>query len=188
MRQVSRSAIVDLDHYERMRPEFRRTVMAAKAARRVHLGEHLTFLFENALTMRYQVQEMVRVERLTREQDILQELETYNALLGADGELPCTLLIEIDDPVVRAARLAAWYELPAHLYAVLADGRRVRPIFDESQRGRGRLSSVQYLRFPVGAEVPVALGVDLPGSEAEVRLTAEQRAALAADLAGVNAD
>jgi starvation-inducible DNA-binding protein len=183
MKAVPRSAIVDHDAYERMRPEFRTVVMAAKAPRRIHVGDHVTFLFENALTTRYQVLEMVRTERMTREADILHELETYNALLGGPGELSATMLVEIDDPAVRDVRLREWYALPEHVYAMLDDGTRVRPAFDASQRGRGRLSSVQYLRFPVGGRVPVALGMDLPGAACESRLTAEQRAALAEDLA-----
>jgi hypothetical protein len=124
----------------------------------------------------------MRTERLVREHDIRHELDTYNALLGADGELGCTLLIEIDDPAVRAVRLREWFALPEHLYARLEDGTKVRPRFDESQRGNGRLSSVQYLKFAVGGTVPVALGIDLPGVEAETTLTPEQRAALADDL------
>jgi starvation-inducible DNA-binding protein len=183
MKAVPRSAVVDHDTYERMRPEFRPLVMAAKARRRIHVGEHVTFLFENALTTRYQVLEMVRAERMTRDADIRHELETYNALLGGPGELAATMLVEIDDPVVRDVRLREWYALPEHVYAVLDDGTRVRPAFDASQRGRGRLSSVQYLTFPVAGRAPVALGIDLPGAECESRLTAEQRAALAEDLA-----
>jgi hypothetical protein len=158
--------------------------MAAKAARRVHVGEYLTFLFENTLTIRYQIQEMMRTERMVREHDVLHELETYNAVLGGQGELGCTLLIEIDDPAEREVRLKEWYDLPAHVYARTDDGAKVYATFDEEQRGRGRLSSVQYLKLPMRGRVPVALGVDLPGLEVETALTAEQRAALTSDLAG----
>ncbi len=182
MKRVERSEIVDYLTYEDIRPAFRAEVLTLKAPRRIHVGEHLTFLFENATTIRYQVQEMMRAERIVRERDIRHELDTYNALLGGDGELGCTLLVEIDDPAARAVRLSEWYELPEHVYARLEDGTKVRPTFDEGQRGDGRLSSVQYLRFAVGHRVPVALGVDLPGVEAETRLTADQRAALAEDL------
>jgi hypothetical protein len=158
--------------------------MAAKAARRVHVGEHLTFLFENTLTIRYQIQEMMRAERIVRERDILHELETYNAVLGGSGELGCTLLIEIDDPAERAVRLKEWYDLSAHIYARAADGATVRATFDEAQRGDGRLSSVQYLKLPMQGRLPVALGVDLPGLEVETALSPEQRAALTSDVAG----
>jgi hypothetical protein len=182
MRPVLRSEIVDLETYERMRPAFRDAVFAVKAPRRIHVGEHFTFLFENPTTIRYQVLEMMRAERLVREADIRQELDTYNGLLGGDGELGCTLLVELDDPALRAVRLREWFDLPEHVYARLEDGTTVRPRFDASQRGDGRLSSVQYLTFAVGGAVPIALGVDLPGLELETDLTPAQRAALAEDL------
>lgn len=183
MKPVLRSELVDYQTYEEMRPGFREEAMAAKAARRVHVGEHLTFLFENTLTVRYQIQEMMRTERIVRERDILHELETYNALLGGAGELGCTLLVEIDDPLVRSVRLQEWYDLPAHVYARLPDGTKVRAAFDEAQRGDGRVSSVQYLRFAVAGRVPSGIGVDLPGLEVEASLTPAQHAALTADLA-----
>jgi hypothetical protein len=183
MKPVERSELVDYQTYDDIRPAFRQEAMAAKAARRVHVGEHLTFLFENTLTIRYQIQEMLRAERIVRERDIRHELETYNAVLGGAGELGCTLLVEIDDPAERATRLKEWYDLPAHVYALTEDGTRVRPTFDEEQRGDARLSSVQYLKFPMQGRVPMALGVDLADLEIEAPLNAEQRAALAADLA-----
>lgn len=183
MRPVERSEIVDYQTYEDIRPAFRARVMAAKARRRVHVGDYFTVLFENALTVRYQVQEMMRAERIVREADIRHELETYNALLGGPGELGCTLLVEIDDPALRAVKLREWYALPEHVYVRLDDGTTVRATFDPAQRGAGRLSSVQYLKFPVGGRVPAAVGIDLPGCAAETALTAEQRAALAEDLA-----
>ena len=182
MKPVQRSALVDYQTYDDIRPAFRQEAMAAKAARRMHVGEHLTFLFENTLTIRYQIQEMMRTERMVRERDILHELETYNAVLGGPGELGCTLLIEIDDPAERAARLKEWYDLPTHLYARREDGTRVRATFDEEQRGDGPLSSVQYLKFPMRGRAPVALGVDLRGLTLETALNDEQHAALTSDL------
>jgi hypothetical protein len=184
MKTITRDQIVDFETYEETRPDFRAQVMRAKDARRIHVGDVFTFLFENALTMRYQVQEMVRAERMVKERDIQHEIDTYNALLGGEGELGATLLIEIDDPAERNVKLREWMELPEHLYALTEDGTKVRPTFDESQRGEGRLSSVQYLKFKVGKSAPVALGVDLPGAEAEARLTEAQRKALMQDLEG----
>ena len=182
MRPVLRSAILDYATYEDVRNELRTRVLAAKAARRIHVGEHLTVLFENTLTIQYQIQEMVRVERLVREADIVHEVDTYNGLLGGDGELGATLLIEIDEPGLRAVKLREWLALPGHLYALLDDGTRVRAIFDPAQVGEDRLSSVQYVKFPVGGRVPAAIGVDLPALTLETKLSAEQRAALADDL------
>ena len=183
MRPVGRGEILDAATYERMRDDVRREVIRAKAPRRVHVGEHVTLLFENRRTVWYQVQEMLRTERITDEAGIAHEIETYNELLGGPGELGVTLLIEIEDPAVRAVRLREWRDLPHHLYARLPDGARVRPTFDARQVAIDRLSSVQYLKFPVRGQAPVALGMDLPGATAETELTAEQRGALEADLA-----
>ena len=183
MKKVERSEIVDYQTYEENRPSLQREVFPAKAARRIHVGNHFTFLFENALTVRYQIQEMMRTEKIVREKDIRHEIETYNALLGDPGELGCTLLIEIDDPEQRAVLLRAWLKLPEHIYARMEDGEKIRPAFDNAQRGTERISSVQYLKFPVGGRTPVALGVDLPGIECEALLTEAQKSALAEDLA-----
>jgi hypothetical protein len=184
MRQVDRKEIVDYATYEETREAFRSRVMEVKRPRRVHVGEAITLLFENTLTIRYQIQEMMRAEKIVREADILHEIETYNDLLGGPGELGSTLLIEIDDPRERDEKLVSWFALPEHIYLLLPDGTKVRPRFDETQRGEGRLSSVQYLKFDVKGQAPVAAGVDLPSLTAETRLTAEQRAALEDDLAG----
>jgi hypothetical protein len=182
MRTVQRSEIVDYQTYEEVREKVRAEVFAAKSRRRIHVGACFTFLFENDLTVRYQVLEMIRAEKIVRERDIQHELDTYNALLGGEGELGCTLLIEIDDPGLRAVRLREWLDLPEHIYALLEDGSKVRPAFDPAQVGRDRLSSVQYLKFPVQGKVPAAIGIDLAGVAAETRLSEDQRAALREDL------
>lgn len=182
MNKVERSEIVDYETYADRREAMRSEAMAAKALRRIHVGDNLTFLFENRLTIRYQVQEMMRAEQIVREKDIQHELDTYNELLGQDGSIGCTLLIELEDPELRKAKLTAWLDLLDHLYARLRDGRRVRPTYDPRQVGDDRLSSVQYLKFDVGGEAPVALGADLDDLTAETELTDQQRAALGDDL------
>src|SRR5262245_56371981 len=100
MKPVERNEIVDYATYEDMRDKFRREVIDVKAPRRIHVGEYITLLFENHTTVRYQIQEMMRAERIVRESDIRHEIDTYNELLGKDGELGCTLLIEITDPTL----------------------------------------------------------------------------------------
>ena len=94
---VRRDEIVDFQTYDDGREATRTGVMDLKRPRRIHVGEHLTFLFENHDTIRYQVQEMMRVEQIVREASIQQELATYNELLGGPGQLGCALLIEIED-------------------------------------------------------------------------------------------
>jgi hypothetical protein len=168
--------------YERERPAIRAAMMKTKAARRVHLGESLTFLFENAETVRYQVQEMLRIEKRSAPEDVAHELATYNELLGGPGALGCTLLIEIEDAARRDELLRAWLDLPRHLYLELEDGARVPASFDPRQVGEDRLSSVQYLVFDCGGRVPVAIGCDLEAWTERAELTPAQRQALAADL------
>ncbi len=183
MRRVRRDEILDLPLYERSREEIRAGILEAKRRRRVHAGGVLTFLFENAATTRYQVQEMLRAERITGEAEVAHELETYNDLLGGKGELGVSLLIEIPEPADRDRKLREWLALPKHLYVKLEDGTKVRPRFDERQVGTDRLSSVQYLKFDVGGRTPVAVGSDLPALTVETALDPEQRKALAEDLA-----
>jgi len=139
-------------------------------------------LFENHDTMRYQIQEIMRAEKIVREAAIAEELETYNGLLGGSGQLGCALLIEIDDEAERRPLLEAWLGLQECLYAELAGGSRVRAEYDSSQVGRGRLSAVQYLKFTL-PEAPVRLGSDFPVLELSVDLDSETRTALSADLA-----
>jgi hypothetical protein len=182
MKHVERIDIVDYATYEDGRNAFRAEVMKAKDARRVHVGEHLTFLFENRLTVRYQIQEMMRAERLVREADIVHEIDTYNELLGKDGELGCMLLIEIDNPHLRDRKLRDWVALPGKVYALLEDGTRIHATADERQRDEVRLSAVQYLRFNTGGWVPVAIGVDLRDLRNETRLSDATRQALRSDL------
>jgi hypothetical protein len=179
---VSREELVDFETYRDERVTYRPKVMAIKAPRRIHVGQYLTFLFENHETVRYQVQEMMLAERIVKEAEIRHELQTYNELLGGPGGLGASLLIEIVSEAERNEKLTAWLELPRHLYAKLEDGTKIRPTYDPRQVGDTRLSSVHYLRFPVGGRVPVALGSDLPALVVETALTAEQRAALQEDL------
>jgi len=182
VKPVERSEIVDYVTYDEGRDAFRDEVMAAKARRRLHLGEYLTLLLENHLTVQYQIQEMIRAERIVKEADLQREIDTYNELLGGEGGIGCTLLIEIADPAVRDVKLAEWLRLPERFYMLLEDGTRVWAQFDERQRGDERLSSVQYLKFDTGGKVPVATGVDIPELKVETTLTAEQRQALLEDL------
>jgi hypothetical protein len=182
MRKVERSDILDYQTYADRREDYRRHVLEEKAKRRIHVGEHLTFLFESTDTIKYQVQEMMRLEHIAREKDIVHEIDTYNQLLGGPGELGCTLLIEIEDAAERAPKLSAWVNLPQHLYIRLEDGSQVRAQWDQAQVGDTRLSSVQYLKFAIGQRSPAAIGCDHPELSAETTLSEQQRQTLRADL------
>lgn len=180
---VQRSDIVDYQTYGDTRDDARAAAMAAKKPRRVHLGEYLTMLFENRETLIYQIQEIMRAERIAREADIQAEIDTYNEMLGGPGDLGCVLLIEIDDVEKRALLLKEWLGLQEHIYALMADGSKVFATFDPSQVGEDRISAVQYLKFHVGDEAPVGFGTDFDALREEMLLSDDQRAALATDLA-----
>ena len=182
MKRVTREEIVDYETYEEQREKFRKKIMKIKDLRRINVGGVLSFLFENTDTVRYQIQEMIRVERIVKETDIQHEIKTYNELLGDSGELGCTLLIEIDDPDEREEKLTQWLDLPKHLYLSLEDESRIRASLDERQIGDARLSSVQYIKFNTGGKTPVAIGSDSPLFKAETALTADQKKALSEDL------
>ena len=182
MKRVVREEVRKPAEYAAIREEFRRMVLAQKDARRIHVGSYLTFLFENHATVLYQIQEMIRAENLTGEADIQHEMETYNELLGDKGELGCTLLIEIDDPAMRAELLARWKDLPETLYVETQSGVRVPAEFDARQVGESRISSVHYLKFRVGDQVPAKVGCSHPEIAAETALTPPQIAALCQDL------
>ncbi|MFO7563539.1 MAG: DUF3501 family protein [Enhygromyxa sp.] len=184
MKPIQRDEILDYVTYGEQREAIRQSALRAKDLRRVLLGEHFAFLFENRESVRYQILEMLRVEQIVKEADIRHEIDTYNELLGSGGSLCATLLIGIADEAERAKLLRAWLGLLDHLYARLEDGRRIPPKWDPRQVGDERLSSVQYLSFELGGRAPVALGVDWPERDLvlEAALSDEQRAALQADL------
>jgi len=183
VRPVTRQELLDYQTYGDRRETFRAEVLKIKALRRIHLGPHLTILFENRDTVRYQIQEMMRIEQIVREDTIRHELDTYNELLGGPGELGATLLVELEDSALRAVRLAEWRDLPGRIYVRLGDRSRAFARFDARQVVEDKLSSVQFLKFDCGGKTPVAVGTDFPPLAVEAVLTEAQRRALAADLA-----
>jgi hypothetical protein len=182
MHRVTRSEVLSVPEYLKVRERFRAQVLAQKDERRIHLGPHLTFLFETHDTVLYQIQEMIRAEAITGESEIEHEIATYNELLGKRGELGATLLIEIEGQEERDRLLRRWKGLPDALYLATADGERVPATFDPRQVGRDRISSVHYLRFPVGDRVVERVGCTHPDVTLEVVLSPRQSAVLSADL------
>ncbi len=182
MNLVTRDEILDYITYEEQRESIRKEVLAIKKPRRIHLGSNLTFLFENHDTIKYQIQEMMRIERIVRESDIQYELETYNQILGEHGDIGCTLLIEFNDKEERDEKLRSLMGLPEKIYLVLVNGVKVYPEYDQKQVGEDRLSSVQYLKFPTRGHRPVAIGVEHEAITLEVPLTSAQQIALQEDV------
>jgi hypothetical protein len=191
MRKIAPSDIRAAADYEAGRDEFRKRLLAIKADRRVTVGENLTLLFENRDTMIYQVHEMLRVEKITELKAIAHEIETYNELVPGTDELTATLLLEYDDPGVRAKRLRELLGLENHVWLEVAGHDPVAAEFDLRQMGEDRISSVHYIRFAVGAEraaairsgAALAVKIDHPHLSERAALSTAQSAALAEDLA-----
>ena len=178
---VKRSEIFDYQTYEENRLDTKSKIFEIKKHRRVHLGENLTFLFENHETIKYQIQEIMRVEKIVKESAILEELNTYNSFLGNSGELACVLLIEIEEESDRKPLLENWMGMEKCIYILDEVGNKIFAEHDPTQVGDRRLSAVQYLKFVI-KEPPIAIGCTFDELAGEIELTKEQRNALAEDL------
>lgn len=168
MAKLTTADILSLPEYNKIRSEFRERVIKIKNLRRIHLGPYLTFLFENKDTMRYQVQEMLRAEHITKEEAIEHEVITYNELVPEKHQLTATLLVEFEDPVIRAVKLKELVGLENHLYLTIGDDEQVLASFDERQLTEDKLSSVQYIKFNIGEQLTRAI---LGGAQIGVKST-----------------
>jgi Protein of unknown function (DUF3501) len=189
MRLVEIAEIKNIADYELERESWRPRIMALKDRRRIQVGGHMTFLFENRETVRYQVQEMMRIERIVKPQDIAHELETYNELIPGANELSASLLIEYISQEERQIRLRELLGLEQHVWLqVEGTAPRVPARFDTRQIATDRISSVQYIRFPLlethvrNWGKGVVLAIDHPHYKAERRLTGEELRELAKDF------
>jgi hypothetical protein len=183
MRPVAVSEIKNLTEYELERETWRPQVIALKDRRRIRVGNHLTFLFENRDTVRYQIQEMLRIERIVRPSEVAHEVETYNELIPAPGELSACLLIEYEDAEERDVRLRELLGLENHVWLAGAKAR-----FDDRQLSTDRISAVQYVKFSLtpeqAAQFPsgAKLVVDHPHYQAVRVLSPSELAELSSDL------
>ena len=191
MRKLTVDDIVDLRAYERERDEFRARVIAMKKQRRVALGDLVTIVFENTDTMRFQIQEMARAEKMLRDEQIEHEVATYNELIPDPGELSATLFLEITDPDALREWLPKLPGIQRHVAFDIAgtEVRGVEPDEERLTREDEITSTVHYLKFELPpaqqaafAAGPVTIIVDHPAYQANVLLSDEQRAALAVDF------
>lgn len=146
MQNLEPSDLWSLSEYERRRDDFRHRIMELKKRRRVQIGALLSLVFENRDTVLYQVQEMLRAERVSDPERVREELEIYNTMLPGPGELSATLFIEVTDPERLPQELAMLHGLDQVIY--LEIGReRVQGTFEEGRSKREALSTVQYVKF-----------------------------------------
>jgi hypothetical protein len=148
MQKISRKDILDILEYEKIRPAFREKIVGIKKHRRVAVGPKITLMFENRDTVKFQIQEMLRIERIVDEKLVAHEIKTYNALIPDDNELSATLFIEITEKEKIKSELDMLVGLEKDS-VFLKIGRYLIPAyFDEAQFSDFRISAVQYIRFP----------------------------------------
>jgi len=193
MGRIERASLLSLEAYARERNAFRARVLEHKKHRTVALGDHVTLIFEDELTIRYQIQEMLRIERIFEEAGIRHELDTYNPLVPDGGNLKATMMIEYPDVAQRQRELARLRGVEDRVWVQVAGCERVYAIADEdlARENEDKTSAVHFLRFELDGEmrqalrhgVGLAIGVDHPQCQAAVEAAPAVRAALAADLA-----
>ncbi|AEJ02252.1 hypothetical protein Nit79A3_2480 [Nitrosomonas sp. Is79A3] len=178
MTPITRDNLLTLEAYAKIRKDFRTQVMAHKKTRKIALGENITLIFEDELTVRYQIQEMLHVERIFQEEEIVHELETYTPLIPDGHNWKATMMIEYPDPTVRAAKLAAMVGIEDKVWVKIAGLTPVYAIADEDleRETSEKTSSVHFLRFELTPEMiqslqqgaPLSMGVDHPAYQATI--------------------
>jgi Protein of unknown function (DUF3501) len=194
MPRITRDSLMTLEAYAKARKDFRAKVMAHKKPRAVHLGEHLTLLFEDELTIRYQIQEILRVEKTFEEQAIQDELDAYNPLVPDGRNWKATLLVEYEDVEERKQALARLKGVENRVWVQVGTSPRVYAIADEDleRENEQKTSAVHFVRFELTRYMVdqlqrgsvLAFGVDHPAYAFTLREVPEPtRRALLSDLA-----
>ncbi len=193
MTRLSRSDLWSLEEYAERRAEFRARVMQHKKHRQLPLGEHARLYFEDALTIKYQIQEMLRIERVFEPAGIQEELDAYNPLVPDGDNWKATFMLEYEDPAERARRLGELLGIEDRVWLQVGDCEPVYPIADEDldRSSADKTSSVHFLRFQLTPDMVAAAasgaalraGIDHPGYTVEgFEVDEAVRASLAGDL------
>ena len=192
MQKLERSDLLTLEAYAAQRTQMRAAALAHKRARTLHLGAHVTLLFEDRITVQAQVQEMLRIERIFEPAGIQDELDAYNPLIPDGSNLKATMLIEYPDPEQRAIELARLRGIERAIYAAVAGNGRAALHADEDldRSDADKTSAVHFLRFEFAPESIAALklgaelhfGIDDPRLPSRVEAAGSLRAALLADF------
>ena len=193
MPQITRDSLMTLEGYAKVRPEMRAEVMVHKKNRMVELGDHVTLIFEDEKTMRYQIQEMLRAERTFEESGIQDELNAYNPLVPDGTNWKATMMIQYSDPDERKVALARLRGIEERVWVQVADQPKVFAIADEDmeRENEEKTSAVHFLRFELDAisiaaaksGAAIRMGVDHEAYRVESTTLAENtRAALVVDL------
>ncbi|CAK0771138.1 DUF3501 family protein [Gammaproteobacteria bacterium] len=185
--------LMSLEQYAEQREQFRARVMEHKKNRRVALGEHAALYFEDALTMQYQIQEMLRLERIFEARAIEEELAVYTPLIPDGNNWKATFMIEYGDEAERRQALARLRGIEERVYIQVADGERVSAIANEDldRTSPDKTAAVHFMRFELSPAMvqavkngaPVLAGIDHPHYLAQTPFSLVVREALGKDLA-----
>ena len=189
---IQRETLLSLEAYARQRTQFRAKVMEHKKLRTIHVGAHVTLQFEDELLIRYQIQEMLRIERIFEEQGIQGELDAYNPLIPDGGNWKATLFIEYPEVEERRRMLARLKGIEAKTWVQAEGGERVYAIADEDleRENEEKTAAVHFVRFELPPVMRASLrrgarltiGVDHAEYRASAEVSPEQRASLLQDL------
>ena len=193
MPHITRDSLMPLETYAKVRPELRAEIMAHKKNRMVELGDHVTLIFEDEKTMRYQIQEMLRAERTFEESGIQDELDAYNPLVPDGTNWKATMMIQYSDPDARKVALEKLKGIEDRVWVQVAEQPRVHAIADEDMERENaeKTSAVHFLRFELDATSiaaakagsPIRMGIDLDAYKVDSMTLAENiRSALVLDL------
>lgn len=191
VRPLTRSDIKGPKLYAPIRDDYRRHIIGLKRARRVLIGDRVSMMFENRHTLTLQVEEMLRAENMTTEEQIAEELSVYNQMMPTEGSLSATLFIELPPDADPREALRALVGLDEHVMLHIGE-HKVRAEFEPHRSTEDKISAVQYLRFPLSAEAKAALlddrtvlvvEIDHPNYPHRVVPSPELRASLARDYA-----
>lgn len=191
--QIRLGDVINFFEYEKVREDRRQRVIALKEKRRVRVGPYLSFVFENRVTLLFQIQEMCRAERIIDDARVQEEIDVYSALLPGPGELSATLFIEIADKDQIKPVLDRFMGLDTghHVWIEMAGGLRAPGVFEagHSDEEKGKLAAVHFVRFVFSDEAVAAfrseavdLVTDHPAARARARLSDETKAELLTDL------
>ena len=194
MDKISRESLWSLEHYARIRNQFRAEVMAHKKLRRVALGENMMLIFEDEKTIRYQIQEILRIEKTFEEEGIQDELNAYNPLIPDGRNFKCTMMLEYPDPEIRKIELRKLKGVETKVFIQVEGREKVWAIADEDleRENDEKTSSVHFMRFELDEDMAAALkygvaltiGVEHPACSFKLDpVPAEIRASLVRDLA-----
>ncbi|MDA0979096.1 MAG: DUF3501 family protein [Proteobacteria bacterium] len=193
-KMLERKDLWSLEDYASLRNEFRAEVLAHKKHRNILIGEHVLLTFEDEKTIRYQIQEMLRIEKVFEAAGIQEELDAYNPLIPDGDNWKCTMLIQYADVEERRQRLAELIGIEDRVWMQAGDTGKLYAIADEDmdRDNEEKTSSVHFLRFQLESEQiaavkagePISIGIDHDNYPVSaVTLEADSRASLAADIA-----